>query len=114
MTIPGVDVAVAVSVVAAVGDFSRFASPDKLVAYLGLNPTVRQSGNGPAIHGRITKAVGLPRRPADVRLPRKLALVAGLSAVVFPQWGITALAVVGLDRFVIRRITRLRAAFGER
>jgi transposase len=56
MTIPGVDVAVAVSVVAAVGDFSRFGSPDKLVAYLGLNPTVRQSGNGPAIHGRITKA----------------------------------------------------------
>src|SRR3546814_11711058 len=56
MTIPGVDVTVAVSVVAAVGDFSRFASPDKLVAYLGLNPRVRQSGNAPAVHGRITKA----------------------------------------------------------
>jgi transposase len=56
MTIPGVDVTVAVSVVAAVGDFSRFSSPDKLVAYLGLNPKVRQSGNGPAMHGRITKA----------------------------------------------------------
>jgi len=56
MTIPGVDVTVAVSVVAAVGDFSRFPSPDKLVAYLGLNPKVRQSGNSPAMHGRITKA----------------------------------------------------------
>src|SRR3546814_18988028 len=56
MTIPGVDVTCAVSVVAAVGDFSRFASPDKLVAYLGLNPRVRQSGNAPAVHGRITKA----------------------------------------------------------
>jgi transposase len=56
MTIPGVDVTVAVSIVAAVGDFSRFSSPDKLVAYLGLNPKVRQSGNGPAMHGRITKA----------------------------------------------------------
>lgn len=56
MTIPGVDVTVAVSVVAAVGDFSRFSSPDKRVSYLGLNPKVRQSGNGPAVHGRITKA----------------------------------------------------------
>lgn len=56
MTVPGVDVTVAVSVVAAVGDFSRFASPDKLVSYLGLNPKVRQSGDSPAVHGRITKA----------------------------------------------------------
>ena len=56
MTVPGVDVAVAVSILAAVGDFSRFESPDKLVAYLGLSPRVRQSGDGPAVHGRITKA----------------------------------------------------------
>lgn len=56
MTIPGVNVTVAMSVTAAVGDFSRFESPDRLVSYLGLNPRVRQSGNGPATHGRITKA----------------------------------------------------------
>ncbi len=56
MTVPGIDVAVAVSVVAAVGDFSRFDSPDRLVSYLGLNPKVRQSGDSPAVHGRITKA----------------------------------------------------------
>jgi len=56
MTVPGIDVTVAISVVAAVGDFSRFASPQKLVSYLGLNPSVRQSGDRPAFHGRITKA----------------------------------------------------------
>ncbi len=56
MTVPGIDVTVAMSVVAAVGDFSRFESADRLVSYLGLNPRVRQSGNGPAVHGRITKA----------------------------------------------------------
>jgi transposase len=56
MTIPGVDATVALSIVAAVGDFTRFRSPDKLVAYLGLNPRVRQSGGLPASHGRITKA----------------------------------------------------------
>jgi len=56
MTIPGVDAISAVAVLAAVGDFSRFSSPDKLVAYFGLNPKVRQSGNSAPVHGRITKA----------------------------------------------------------
>jgi transposase len=41
--------------VAAIGDFSRFSSPKKMVSYLGLNPRVRQSGGQPAAHGRITK-----------------------------------------------------------
>jgi transposase len=56
MTVPGIDVTVALSIVAAVGDFGRFTSGDKLVAYFGLNPKVRQSGAQPAAHGRITKA----------------------------------------------------------
>src|SRR5215831_17925790 len=56
MTIPGVDATVALSIVAAVGDFTRFRTPDRLVSYLGLNPRVRQSGGQPASHGRITKA----------------------------------------------------------
>jgi transposase len=55
MTIPGIDATVALSIVAAVGDFHRFCSAEKLVAYLGLNPRVRQSGGQPASHGRITK-----------------------------------------------------------
>lgn len=55
MTIPGVNATIAVSILAAVGDFHRFPAPGRLVSYLGLNPRVRQSGNGPATHGRITK-----------------------------------------------------------
>jgi hypothetical protein len=55
MTIPGVDATVALSIVAAVGDFHRFPRPEQLVSYLGLNPRVRQSGGAPASHGRITK-----------------------------------------------------------
>src|SRR5205807_9878642 len=55
MTIPGVDVAVALGLVAAIGPITRFRSPQKLVSYLGLNPRVRQSGLQPAHHGRITK-----------------------------------------------------------
>jgi transposase len=56
MTIPGVDAIAAISIVAAVGDFTRFTSADKLVAYVGLNPKVRQSGNSAPVHGRISKA----------------------------------------------------------
>jgi len=56
MSIPGVDAIVALSIVAAVGDVTRFRTPDKLVCYFGLNPRVRQSGGHPASHGRITKA----------------------------------------------------------
>lgn len=55
MTIPGVDMTVALAMKAAIGDVSRFDEPQKLVSYLGLNPSVRQSGPGPAYHGRITK-----------------------------------------------------------
>jgi transposase len=55
MTVPGVDMTVALGVVAAIGDVTRFRSPQKLVSYLGLNPRVRQSGAQPAQYGRITK-----------------------------------------------------------
>lgn len=54
MTIGGVDSIVAASVLAAIGDIGRFSSPDKLVSYLGLNPSVHQSGDHPAYHGHIT------------------------------------------------------------
>src|SRR5215471_8008754 len=55
MTIPGVDMIVALAIVAAIGEAGRFDRPEKLVSYLGLNPSVRQSGPGPAYHGRISK-----------------------------------------------------------
>ncbi|MFK4654156.1 transposase [Bradyrhizobium japonicum] len=55
MTITGVNLAVAAGIVAAIGDISRFDSPQKLVSYFGLNPRVRQSGLGAAHHGRISK-----------------------------------------------------------
>ena len=56
MTVPGVNVQTAAAFMASVGDIQRFSSPRKLVSYLGLDPRVRQSGNAPARHGRISKA----------------------------------------------------------
>jgi transposase len=55
MTIPGIDMVVALGLAAAIGPVTRFKDPEKLVAYLGLNPTVRQSGQAHSYHGRITK-----------------------------------------------------------
>jgi transposase len=55
LTITGVNLIVAAGLVSAIGDVRRFADPQKLVSYVGLNPRVRQSGLGLAQHGRISK-----------------------------------------------------------
>ena len=54
MSIPGVDYTVAQTCLAAIGDVGRFPSGKKLAAYLGLNPSTRQSGPH-CYHGPITK-----------------------------------------------------------
>jgi transposase len=55
MTVPGVNVICAATFLAAIGDIRRFRSARALVAYLGLDPRVRQSGTEPARGGRISK-----------------------------------------------------------
>ncbi len=59
MTVPGVNLICAASFMAAVGQPSRFLTSRKLVAYLGLDPKVRQAGEAPARSGRISKRVSL-------------------------------------------------------
>ena len=55
MTVSGVNLICAASFLAAIGEPSRFLTSRKLVAYLGLDPKVRQSGEAPARSGRISK-----------------------------------------------------------
>lgn len=55
MTVPGVNLICAASFIAAVGNPNRFLTSRKLVAYLGLDPRVKQSGEEPARSGRISK-----------------------------------------------------------
>jgi len=62
MTLPGVAHGVAVSLLAALGDISRFPDGDHAASYLGLTPSVRQSA-AKRSHGRITKA-GCPQTRA--------------------------------------------------
>ena len=49
-SIPGIGSFTAVSLIAHVGDIHRFSSPEKLVAYIGLDCRVHQSGS--SIHGK--------------------------------------------------------------
>ena len=55
MTIPGVGPVTALSLLAVVGEGSRFPSARHVVGYLGLDPRVRQSGERPARTGRISR-----------------------------------------------------------
>ncbi len=43
-TIPGINLRMGAMILAEIGDFSRFNSPDKILAYAGLSPTTYQSG----------------------------------------------------------------------
>ena len=55
MTIPGVDMITAATMIAVIGDIARFATSRHLVGYLGLDARVRQSGATAARMGRISK-----------------------------------------------------------
>jgi transposase len=55
MTVPGVNLICAATFIAAIARADRFLTSRKLVAYLGLDPKVRQSGEAPARSGRISK-----------------------------------------------------------
>lgn len=44
LTIPGISYRMGAMIIAEIGDFSRFDSPDKILAYAGLSPSTYQSG----------------------------------------------------------------------
>jgi transposase len=73
MTVPGVNVICAAIFLAAVGDIRRFKGSRPVVAYLGLDPRVYQSGSGPARGGRISKQGSPQARWALVEAARSVA-----------------------------------------
>ena len=44
LTIPGISYRMGAIILAEIGDFTRFDSPDKILAYAGLSPSAHQSG----------------------------------------------------------------------
>jgi transposase len=77
MTVPGVNLICAATFLAAVGDPRRFPSSRQLVAYLGLDPRVRQSGEAPARSGRISKRGSAAARWALVEAAWSVVLQPG-------------------------------------
>jgi transposase len=54
-SIPGIGIVTAAALVAFIGDINRFATPEKLVAYIGLDSRVFQSGTSVQGKGYISK-----------------------------------------------------------
>jgi transposase len=77
MTVPGVNLIGAATFIAAVGRPERFLTSRKLVAYLGLDPKVRQSGEGPARSGKISKRGSASARWALVEAAHSVVLAPG-------------------------------------
>ena len=55
LDIPGIGPRMAAVIKAEIGDFRRFSSPDKLLAYAGLSPTTYQSGQLTSSHAKMEK-----------------------------------------------------------
>jgi transposase len=77
MTVPGVNLICAATFIAAIGSADRFLTSRKLVAYLGLDPKVRQSGEAPARSGRISKRGSAAARWALVEAAWSVVLQPG-------------------------------------
>lgn len=55
LSIPGISTSEAGMILGEVGDIYRFSKPNKLLAFAGLDPSVKQSGNFCANHTRMSK-----------------------------------------------------------
>ena len=54
-TIPGISYGMGAMILAEIGDFSRFDSPDKILAYAGLSPSTYQSGQLTSTYSHMEK-----------------------------------------------------------
>ena len=54
-TIPGIGMIAAATILAEIGDINRFKSSSALVAFAGIDPTVRQSGEFSSTHNHMSK-----------------------------------------------------------
>ncbi len=55
LTIPGISYTIGAMIIAEIGDFSRFESPDKILAYAGCSPSTYQSGQMYSSHAKMEK-----------------------------------------------------------
>lgn len=72
MTMPGVDITVALTLIATLGDISRFRDGDHASSYMGLVPSTKQSANN-CYHGAITKQGSGHARAMMVQAAQRVA-----------------------------------------
>ena len=53
--IPDISYHIGAMILAEIGDFERFSSPDKILAYAGLSPSIYQSGQLTSTHSHMEK-----------------------------------------------------------
>lgn len=104
MKVLGVGIVSAFALLAVIGDIRRFHSPEKLVAYIGLNPGQRQSGKGKDIRLGVGK-----RGRGDIRH----LLIQGAQAVLrmgrhtpLGQWGWKLFARKGNRNVAVAAVAR--------
>jgi len=139
MTLPGVSQHTAQSLLAAIGDITRFRDGDALASYLGLVPSTRQSANH-CYHGPITKqgrghtrcmliqaAQSVRTHPGPLghffrrlkkRKPHNVAIVAVAHKLVLLAWHVLTKGEpyrYALPQATQRKLSRMRVqATGER
>ena len=55
LSIPGISYRMGAMIIAEIGDFNNFSSPDKILAYAGLSPSTYQSGQLTSTHSHMEK-----------------------------------------------------------
>jgi uncharacterized iron-regulated membrane protein len=94
----------------------RFGLPNQLVNLAVCGGVLLLAVSGPMMWWRRRPRGALataPRRPRDVRALRGAWVVMLALGAVFPLGGVTMLAVVALDRLIVRRIPRLAKVFAS-
>ena len=105
MTIPGISSIVASTVLASIGDVSRFPTAQKLSSYFRLTPKVRQSGDHPARHGHISKQGNSDARKMLVKAAWSAKTAPGPLRAFFhrvqAKWGAAAAAVATARKLAV-------------
>lgn len=55
LSVPGIGLKLDAIIIAEIGDFSRFSSPDKILAFAGCSPSTYQSGQLYSSHAKMEK-----------------------------------------------------------
>lgn len=104
MSLLGIGTITAFAMVAVIGDIRRFATPKKLAAYLGLNPSSKTSGKGK--HKKIGVAVTGRRDVRSILTQGAQAVLRQGSKSALGKWGMSLFLRKGNKNIAVSAIAR--------